>query len=286
MPRHRFVLAILTISSLSACWVPQVVQGVRPEIFPSAPASVTPSAEVSTQSKQVALATRMVAVSRQVANSFHLSTELAQHRQRLENHLFYNVQQTGDFSRWFFSADRYTYYDSTQGARFELQFYKSGNDAPGFDVLGYGSYGAEPLPAKAFPSDVSRYQLSLNQQGTQFQDQLNVSLNGSWPTQIPLRDSFNTVLSGSGQVSDSAFYQDLSLQINGQTASAASSFEGQLAFSASIDGKVYNGFGRFDNLGFSNQVSLQQNGAEVAVIERQDKSWQIKIADQVVASVS
>lgn len=58
----------------------------------------------------------------------------------------------------------------------------------------------------------------------------------------------------------------------------------RLAFSAEIDGKVYNGFGTLDSLGFVGDVHIEQNGVSVAQIQRKDKRWDVVINERVLAS--
>lgn len=275
--------------SLQACWVPQVIQGVRPDIFPSAAPEVSPSANRSLESKQIALATEMIHVARSSGQLLVLSAELASHRQNLENHLYYTVKNAGDLSQWYFDNNQYTHYDTRNGARYTLALRdRNGQPYPaegqGFDLLGFGSYGPEPLPARRFPESVNRYQLSLQQSGIPFSSQLNLLLQGEWPSQIPLRGGFQTRLSGQGQQINHPDFQDLTLQFNGLSQSDQSQLSGQLAFSASIEGKVYNGFGQINAGGFLNTVQLEQNGVTFLQIVRESDRWDVLREGQVVAS--
>lgn len=281
----RWALVSMGLFGLQGCWVPQVVQGVRPQIFPTQAPVAKELAALSLESKQVALATRMIALSKQVAGAVSLTVDLAAHRQALANHLYYNVKQSRSFSEWFYDKGQYIYYDPASGVRHRLHFLDAQAQAPEFDVLGFASYGAEPLPAKEFPATVTHYQLQEEHASAIFKDDLRLQINGIWPTQIPLRESFDTTLSGSGSLTNTSAFEDLTMSLTGTTRSDGSAFNGQMAFTAQIDQKIYNGFGRFDRQGFLDSVDLEQNGQRVAQIIRQGQSWQVKINEQVVASV-
>ena len=287
MSKHSLIAVMsLGLLGLQGCWVPQVVQGVRPQIFPSQAPAATEVSTLSLESKQVALATRMIDVSKQAAEAFGVTIDLANHRQALENQLYYNVKQSSSFSEWFYNDGLYTYYNPSSGVRYSLNFLDANAQKPGFDVLGFASYGSDPLPAKRFPETVTRYQLAEEQSSAIYKDQLTLELNGQWPTQIPLRGSFNSILSGTGQLKNAQAFEDLKFNLTGNTHSDGAILDGQIAFSATINQQVYNGFGRFDQQGLLGSIDLEQNGRSVAQIIRVDQGWQVKINEQVVASVS
>ena len=281
---RRIALIVLATSCLSACWVPQVVQGVQPKLFPSAAPSVTPFADITLEGKIVALSTRVIAISRRTSALLALSAQLAAHRQALENHVYYSVKASGEFSGWAFAGGIYSYYDAFSGARYSLSMIDTQNQPSGFDVLGFGSYGSPPLPAKSFPTNVYRYQLQLQQPDTVAGDTLKLDLKGSWPVQIPLRGSFQTLLSGSGSDDGHAVFKQLSMRVDGKSSSDGSLVEGQIGFSAEIDGQIYNGFGTLDGLGLLGTVQIEQNGIPVAAIVRRDKRWDVEINGRVSAT--
>lgn len=271
--------------SLSGCWVPQVIQGVRPEIFPSSPASAAPTGDITLESKIVAMGTRLIAIAKRTSNALTLSADLANHRQVLENHLYYNVKADGqgDFSAWGYADGSYSYYDANTSARYKLSVLNASGQPAGFDILGIGSYGQS---VKSFPADVRSYRLELSQPDDVAGDTLALDLQGQWPVQLPLRGSFLSTLSGSGSDKGHALFQNMSLRVDGKSASDRSVVEGQIGFSAEIEGKVYNGFGTLDALGFVGSVDIQQNGVSVAEIVRQanGKAWDVKINGRISAT--
>lgn len=283
---RRPALIVLAASclSLQACWVPQVVSGVRPQLFSSAAPSVTPFADITLEGKLVTLSTRLIALAKRTSALLALSSDLAAHRQVLESHLYYNVKTSGAFSGWIFANGSYSSYDSQSGARYSLSLIDSQDKPSDFDVLGFGSYGQAPLPAKTFPAGMNRYQLQLQQPDLVAGDTLKLNLTGTWPVQIPLRDSFMTTLTGSGSESGSSLFKQMDLRIDGKSSSDGSLVSGQIAFSAEIDGHIYNGFGSLDALGLTGTVQLEQNGIAVAQIFRRDKRWDVEINGRVSAS--
>jgi len=289
MSRYALLPLLLSALSLQACWVPQVVQGVRPDIFPSTAPLPSEIAMLSLESRQVALATQAIAIARSAGGLLALTSDIARHRQSLENHLYYNVKAEGNLSQWAFQDAQYTYYDARIGARYNLTLQdRDGStyaqNGQSFDLLGFGSYGAEPLPARNFPESVHRYRLNLQKQAQETPGLLQLSLNAEWPTQIPLRGSFMTQLSGSGSHNQHPAFEQLSLQINGKTSSDQTLVEGQMAFSAEIEGKVYNGFGRINTAGFLDTVNLEQNGITLLRIVQEADRWDVVRETQVVAS--
>ncbi|PKL78342.1 MAG: hypothetical protein CVV27_03465 [Candidatus Melainabacteria bacterium HGW-Melainabacteria-1] len=286
---RRMQLTALAASCLclQACWVPQVIQGVQPQIFPSTSPSLSPDTAVTLEARIVAMSTRLISIARRTSADIALTADLASHRQALENHLYYNIKAfgaNGDFTGWGFADGSYSHYDSQSGARYRLSLLNAQGQTPGFDLLGIGSYGEAPLPAKAFPSDVRSYRLELGQSDTVAGDQLTLSLTGNWPLQVPLRGSFLTTLSGSGSNSGHSAFSKMSLRVDGKSSSDRSLVEGQIGFSAEINGLVYNGFGTLDALGFVGTVDIEQNGTPVARIVRRDKRWDVEINGQVMAS--
>jgi len=288
MTRRLVLLAALSGLTLQGCWVPQVVQGVRPEIFPSTLPENPLLARLSLESKQVALATSAIKTSRVMAEMFYLSGSLASHRQSLENHLYYNVQSLDSFSGWQFikSEGNYTYYNTSDGSRFSLLFMDTtGNQFEDFDLMGFSSYGPEPQPAQAFPKQIKSYQLGMKRFNFQDNAHLGITLKGSWPEQVPLRGSFQTTLNGSGSLPDHPYLENLSLKLDGTASSDHAQIDGQLSFSTNIEGKIYNGFGRFDAIGFVDSVFIEHNGLNILTIQRQDDdSWNIIRDQKVVAS--
>ncbi len=279
-------IASVALIALQGCWVPQVVQGVQPQIFPSQAPVATEISTLSLESKQVALATRMITLAQEAAGAFEISVDLGAHRQALANHLYYNVKQSSQFSQWFFNDGLYTYYNPATGTRYGLNFLDNQAQKPAFDVLGFASYGSEPLPAKDFPASVTHYQITQEHFSAINNDNVKLQLNGVWPGQIPLRGSFDTALSGTGSLQKNSHFEDLKFSLTGNTRSDGAIFDGQMAFSAVINQKVYNGFGRFDRQGLLGSVDLEQNGQSVAQIIRQGQTWQVQMNQQVVASVS
>lgn len=284
----RFVFLSLCLGlTLQGCWVPQIVQGVQPELFPSA-IPVKPSlAKLSLETKQVALATTAIASSRVAAEVFYLAGSLANHRQALENHLFYNVRSLDTFSGWqYLKPDGlYTYYNSGDGSRFKLGFIDTtGKAFADFDLMGFSTYGPKPQTAQSFPAQVKQYQLELQRFNFQDQTGLQINVNGIWPPQIPLRESFQTELSGSGLLPEHPYLENMSFKLDGNAASDHSQISGQMSFSARIEGLVYNGFGRFDAKGFVDTVFVEHNGLTILQIQRSNDSWNVLRDQQVVAT--
>lgn len=290
----RIWLAVSLLGlSLQGCWVPQIVEGVRPELFPSAAPESIESASLSTEAKQVILGTTLISLARRTAQDMALSIGLAAQRQALENHVFYNVKQN-QFQGWRFEEGLYRRIDSSTGTRYRLSFLTR-NGQPytetysAFDILGQASYGAEPLPAQDFPQDVTRFVLSstrdLESPDNSDDDDLKLSLNGEWPVQIPLRAAFTTVMTGTGQVQVHPAFTNLSLNIDGTTRSDGSLLSGQLSFAAEISGQAYNGFGQFDAQGFNSDVVIEQNGVPVLSIMPREGRWDVVRNDVIEASV-
>lgn len=272
---RRCVVIALAVSclTLQGCWVPQVIQGVRPEIFPSPVASSGPNLDITLESKIVAMGTRLIALGKRTSAQLLMSTGIANHRQVLENRFFYNTKAAGDFTTdWTRTGGTYSYYDAVSASRYTL------------DLLN-GSGGKTEFDASAsFPAEVKRYELALDNTDVTSGRSLKQLLTATWPVQIPLRGSFETVLTGSGEDSGPGSYGKLGLRVDGKTLSDASRVEGQIGFSAEIDGKVYNGFGTLDSLGFVGDVHIEQNGVSVAQIQRKDKRWDVVINERVLAS--
>jgi hypothetical protein len=280
-------LACLTGSVLiSSCWVPQVVEGVRPQIFDASP---TPPPEVARQSltsKEVALATRMIEISQTTANLFATHATIAQQRQAVANHLYYNVKQS-NFALWRYQAGDYVYYDTQKGHQYTLALQSATGEKPAFDVLGLDSYGAAPLPAQRFPK-VQQYMLNLSE--TRYGKSLGLQTQGRWPDQVPLRDGFITDVTGTGiEPNVDLGFEDLTLTLSGKV-DVSASFTGELSFVAKIEGRSYSGFGRLDASGYLNTVNLQHNGVPLLSIERSTATtvphWNVIKAGQVLGSVS
>lgn len=283
----RLALIALASLSLSGCWVPQVIQGVQPEIFKTPPPAPPPVSTVSLESRLVALGSRMITVGKQSSALLRLSADLARHRQTIENQNYYRVQNAGDLTRWQFGDNGlYTYRDASTRSEYSLQVLTEGGAVPepNFDVLGLGSYGPAPLPATTFPAHLRRYRLQMTQRDHQGQGDLSMQLNGQWPLQIPLRDAFVTTLTATGSQSDHPLIESLNLQLDGKSSSDAVLLDGQLAFSATLQGKVYNGFGRLDARGLVDTVHIEQNGVPVGKIVRETGRWDVYLGDKVLAS--
>lgn len=287
MPRH-FALFFIGFSSLTlqACWVPQVIQGVRPQLIQAEAQPPSQLASVSLNSKLTALATRLVTYSKQTSQLFQVSASLAAHRQALENHTYYNVKNITAFSGWQYYQGMYTAYDTASGSRYQLAMQNSKNSSPDFDVLGFGSYGEAPLPAKKFPVDVMSYTLSSQQSDLASNDTLKLNLTGHWPVQIPLRDSFVSTLSGTATGNGHPAFKNFEMNIIGKSLSDGSSIDAQLSFSSDVEGTNYKGFGTIDAKGFVGSVNLEQNGRVVATIVRRDPGWDVEINGKVVASAN
>lgn len=270
---RRIALAAASCLFLQGCWVPQVIQGVRPEIFPSAAASAGPDTQLTLESKIVAMGTRLIALSKRSSSQIALSSGIAAHRQNLENKFFYNTKAAGDFTTdWTLSGGTYHYYDGATASRYSLDMVNNSGGNTGFDASSF------------FPEDVKSYNLLLENTDVQSARTLKQSLRAVWPVQIPLRGSFITTLSGSGEDTGPGSYGKLGLRVDGKSSSDASLVEGQLSFSAEIDGRIYNGFGTLDALGFVGDVHIEQNGVSVAQIQRKDKRWDVVINERVLAS--
>lgn len=285
MTRRLLFAPLLATLALQGCWVPQVVQGVQPQIFPSTAPENPILAQVSLDSKQVALATTMVSVSQVAGATYALTGRLAAYRQVLENQLYYNVQDLNSFSGWQYYPDDHQYhsYDTGNGARYTLGFYDRQDQLfTAFDLLGFGSYGPAPQPAQSFPAQVNRYAMSLQRAGFQ-NGNLFLNLKGVWP-EIPLRGGYNTELTGDGSLQGHPFLENLNLRLDGNVLSDLSQVAGQMSFSTQIEGKVYNGFGRFDAQGFVETVDLEQNGIPVLQIQRQGTGWNVLRDQQVIAT--
>lgn len=280
---------LLSSLLLSSCWVPQVVEGVRPQIFDASP---TPPPEVARQSltsKEVALATRMIEISQTAAAHFTVHGEIARQRQAVANHLYYNVQQfqSSQIALWRYAEGDYVYYDSQKGHQYTLSFQNAAGENPGFDLLGMASYGEAPLPAKTFPA-VQDYTLKLSE--TRYGKSVALQTRGHWPDQIPLRGSFMTEISGSGvEPNVNLGFEDLTLLLSGK-ADAAAGFEAEMSFNASIEGKVYNGFGRLDSTGYLDTINIQHNGITVLSIERNTAEntprWHVIKDGEILGSVA
>lgn len=286
MKIQRNILMALWASTclLSGCWVPQVVEGVRPEIFDPAPTAPPEVAKQSLTSKEVALATRVTEISQTAADVFMTHSFITRQRQAVANHVYYNVKQTQP--QWRYQEGIYTYYDMQLGYQYTLNFLNAAGENPGFDLLGFASYGDEPLPAKTFP-DVKDYRLKLSE--TRQGKSVVFETQGRFPDQVPLQQNFSTTVSGSGaEPSVNLGFENLKMTVSGQ-ASASMGFTGDMSFEATIEGRVYSGFGRLDAAGFVNQVDIQHNGITVMQIERQADSstprWQVKKAEQVLGTV-
>lgn len=285
-PWLRGLVCLAGTVLISSCWVPQVVEGVRPQIFDADP---TPPPEVARQSltsKEVALATRMIEISQTAADVFSTHATIAQQRQAIANHLYYNVKQS-NFSQWRYQEGGYRYYDAQKGHQYELSLQSPGGDTPNFDVLGLNSYGSTPLPAQAFPN-VQQYVLNLSE--TRYGKSVALQTQARWPEQIPLRGSFITDVTGSGiEPNVNLGFEDLKLTLSGKV-DVSASFEGDLSFVANVEGRSYSGFGRLDASGYLDTVSLQHNGITLLSIERSTATnparWNVIKAGQVLGSVS
>lgn len=283
--RWKIGLLVGAMSSVfSSCWVPQVVEGVRPEIFDPAP---TPPPEVARQSltsKEVALATRMAELSQTAADVLMTHSFISRQRQAVANHVYYNVKQAQP--QWRYQEGVYTYYDAQLGYQYTLNFLNAAGENPGFDLLGFASYGDEPLPAKQFPN-VKDYQLKLSE--TRHGKSVVFQSQGRWPDQVPLQNDFSTPITGSGaEPSVNLGFENLKMTLSGQ-ASVSAGFTGDLSFEAEIEGRSYSGFGRLDSAGYVDRVDIQYNGVTVLSIERQSDStprWQVIKAGQVLGSVA
>lgn len=287
-PRWQsYVTGLAAAALLSGCWVPQVVEGVRPQIFDASP---TPPPEVARQSltsKEVALATRMIEISQTAADVFATHESIAQQRQVIANHLYYTVKQQSAFTMWRYEAGDYRYYDTQKGYQYLLKLQNTQGESPDFDVFGLNSYGESPLPAKTFP-DVQRYALDISE--NRYSKSVALQTQGKWPDQVPLRGGFATEITGSGADTNiNLGFEDLKLGISGKV-DVAAGFEGELSFVATIEGRTYSGFGRLDASGYLNTIDLQHKGVTLLSIERNTAEntprWNVIKAGQVLGSVA
>ena len=63
-----------------------------------------------------------------------------------------------------------------------------------------------------------------------------------------------------------------------------------MSFNASIEGKVYNGFGRLDSTGYLDTINIQHNGITVLSIERNTAEntprWHVIKDGEILGSVA
>ena len=284
MNKISVFLAACLLSCLSGCWVPQVIQGVKPELVkPSSPVA-RDAYQVSRNEGLTALATRMISISREASEMMLTSRTISTRRQQVENFIYFNVKNSSGLPDWFFNGKDYTTYNATRRSNYTLSFMNNGNQPYTFDVLAIANYGGSPLPAKAFPADFSHYEISVAQTPENQVGTLKLTLRGEIPRQIPLRGNFDTLLSGQGENTDHPLLGTIGLQFDARTSLDGSITEGQLSFDAVFQGQTYHGFGRLDALGFTSTVDIQQNGQSVLQIRRVNQRWEVLRDNQVVAT--
>ncbi len=285
----------VALLSLSGCWVPQVVEGVRPEIFDPEPVPPAEVARQSRTSKEVALATRMVEISQTTARLLQMHGQIGRQRQAVANHLTFSpsavgATQTRDFP-WQYQNKDYVYYDAQNGRSYTLSLLNAAGEKPGFDALGLASYGDEPLPSRSFPP-VKQYQLRLSE--TRYGKSVAFRTTGTWPEQVPAQGTFMTRVEGTGVEPDVDLgFENLTFSLSGES-NVNTEFTGELSFKADIDGQTYDGFGRLDRNGFVESVDIFQNGRTQLTIRRQPDTssalspfnWQVQKEGRVLASIS
>lgn len=288
MKRTFFSLAALALSSLilTACWVPQVIQGVRPEIFKSAQPAAPDEYQMTREEALTALATRMISIAKEAARMMVISRDIGTRRQQVENFIYFNVKNANSsgLPNWFFNGRDYTYYDAINRSNYTLSFKDASNTPYPFDVLAISNYGDAPLPAKIFPADFSHYELSVAQTPANTVGTLSLTLRGEIPRLIGLRGSFDTILSGTGENTGHPALNTVHLNFNGKVSLDGAVTDGQMSFDTVFQGQPYNGFGTLDSLGFKDSVEIQQNGQSVMQIRRVDRRWEVLIDQQVVAT--
>jgi hypothetical protein len=286
MNKRSISLSIWFLSSLSlsSCWVPQVIQGIRPELVKASPPATADQYQVNRNEGLTALATRMISISREAAEMMRTSRTISTRRQQVENFIYFNVKNSSGLPDWFFNGKDYTTYNATRRSNYTLSFMNSERQPYPFDVLAIANYGGAPLPAKTFPSDFSHYELSVAQTPENQVGTLKLTLRGEIPRQIPLRGNFDTVLSGQGENTDHPILGAIGLQFDARTSLDGTITEGQLSFDTVFQGQAYHGFGRLDALGFTSTVDIQQNGQSVLQIRRIDQRWEVIRDNQVVAT--
>lgn len=284
-PIYFFTALALSHMSLTACWVPQVIQGVRPEIFKSAPAAPPNEYQITREEGLIALATRMISIAKEAARMMAIVRDISIRRQQVENFIYFNVKNTNSsgLPHWFFNGRDYTHYDPLHRSNYTLSFKDTTNTPYPFDVLAISSYGHPPLPAKTFPADFSHYELSVVQTPDNGVGTLSLTLRAEMPRQVGLRGSFETILSGSGENTGHPVLNTVYLNFNGKVSMDGTVMEGQMSFNTVFQGKPYNGFGVLDNLGFKDQLEIQQNGQGIMQIRRVDRRWEVLMGQQVVA---
>lgn len=284
MKRNLFSLATcaLAATTLTSCWVPQVIQGVRPELFKSAAEIPPDEYKISRDEGLTALATHMISIAQEASNLMVLTRGINTRRQQVENHIYFNVKS--GLPDWFFNGNDYTRYDAQRRGNYTLSFKDSQNKSYPFDVLAISNYGNSPLPAKVFPLDFSHYELSVAQSPANTLGTLSLTLNAKLPHQVPLRGSFDTTLSGTGENTGHPYLNTIALRVDGRASLDGTVTDGQISFDTVFQGKSYNGFGAIDALGFKNTVDIQQNGQSVIQIRRVDKRWEVVFNNQVVGT--
>jgi hypothetical protein len=279
--------ASLCLLSLTGCWVPQIMQGVQPNIFPS---SATPAPVVSTLSAeemQVAMASRLVSASRDLAAMMLTTRRIGERRQQIENHIFFNVKS--GLPDWTFINGSYQNYDIYRGNIMYLSFLNSQGQAYSWDVLDVASYGNAPRPGgKTYPADNATYELKLAQRSVlNNEGALSATVIGTWPRPIPIQGNFATDFRGTGQVSDLPWAERFDLAIDARVGTT-DPFNVQVSMEVQTrsDRRVYNAFGQIDARGLTGTVNLLQNGLSQLQIVRIDNRWELRREDRIVASIS
>ncbi|PIQ24784.1 hypothetical protein COW36_23725 [bacterium (Candidatus Blackallbacteria) CG17_big_fil_post_rev_8_21_14_2_50_48_46] len=287
MKRNTISLTLLAMASLTGCWVPQVIQGVRPELIKPVASAAPDEYKISTEEGLIALATRMISIAQETSRMLVTTRAISTRRQQVENFIYFNVKSSNSsgLPDWFFNGTDYTTFDPVYRSNYTLSF-KNGEGKPyAFDVLAISNYGAaEPFPAKAFPADFAYYELSVAQTPSNTLGTLSLTLKGEVPRQIPLRGDIETSLSGSGENTGHPALGKIGLRVDGKANLEGTLTQGQISFDTVFQGKAYNGFGTVDASGFTNTVDIQQNGQTVMQIQRVDKRWNVLRDNQVVAT--
>jgi hypothetical protein len=288
MKRNLLSLAACSLSllSLTGCWVPQVIQGVRPELFKSDAPAAPDEYKISREEGLSALATRMISIAQETSNLFVITRTINTRRQQVENFAYFNVKASNSsgLPEWYFNGSDYTHFDALRRSNYTLSFKDNANKAYPFDVLAVSNYGAEPLPAKVFPLDFSHYELSVSQTPANTVGTMALTLSSKLPHQVPLKGNFDTTLSGTGENTGHPALTNINLRVDGKASLDGTVTDGQISFDTVFQGKPYNGFGTIDAAGFKDTVDIQQNGQTVIQIRKVDRHWDVVLNDQVVAT--
>jgi hypothetical protein len=285
LSRH-ILLASACLSTLTGCWVPQIMQGVQPNIFPSSPTPAPIVSTLSAEEMQVAMASRFVSASRDLAAMLLSTRRISERRQQIENHIFFNVKS--GLPDWTFINGTYQNYDIYRGNLMYLNFLNGQGVPYSWDVLDVASYGDSPRPGgKTYPADNATYELKMAQRSVLNKEgALSTTLIATWPRPIPIQGDFATDFRGTGNVVDLPWADRFDLAVDARVG-MVSPFNVQVSMEVQTrsDRRVYNAFGQIDERGLTGTVNLLHNGLSQLQIVRVDNRWEIRREDRVVASI-